>query len=525
MQLFSNLSLLFVGVAVAGMGLLGFVIFLNNIRSTTNRAFFYFAIVSVFWSIANYSYYQFPAGDLALMLLRGMMFFATWHALTFFHLASVFPDDNYQQPWWYTYLVIPIVGAISVLALTPYVFEHIATVGINNQIISVQVGQGIKFFGALALMLIFSSILMLIYKTVHAPKVHRLPYSILLVGMIITFVLLLTFNLFFPIILNNSDFIQFGAVFLLPFIVMTSYAVYRHRLFDLQVVTTGFLGFIVTVFSFVNIIYSTSISAIAINIAAFTIVLIGSIKIMKDTLNLKRLTEELTKTNQRQETLIHFIGHEVKGFLTKAEGAFSILIDGDLGVLPDGLKSFVERSLAETRGGVSSVSDILKASNLKKGTVEFKKEPFDLKALVVQAVDRVRTTAETKGLTLALNITEGDYQMVGDKGEIGDHVLRNLIDNAINYTPTGSVIVSLKRSEKGSITFSVQDTGVGISNEDKVYLFTEGGHGKESMKVNVHSTGYGLFIAKTVTVAHGGTISTESEGPGKGSTFIVEFPA
>ena len=55
-------------------------------------------------------------------------------------------------------------------------------------------------------------------------------------------------------------------------------------------------------------------------------------------------------------------------------------------------------------------------------------------------------------------------------------------------------------------------------------LFTEGGHGKDSQKVNAHSTGYGLYIAKNIVLAHGGAIRAESEGAGKGSTFIVEFP-
>ena len=93
MQAFSNLDLLSVGVAVAGIGLLGFVILFNNTRSTTNRSFFYFTLVTVCWSILNYSYYQLPAGDTALWLLRGVMSFATWHAFTFFHLACVFTDE------------------------------------------------------------------------------------------------------------------------------------------------------------------------------------------------------------------------------------------------------------------------------------------------------------------------------------------------------------------------------------------------------------------------------------------------
>jgi len=70
---------------------------------------------------------------------------------------------------------------------------------------------------------------------------------------------------------------------------------------------------VVTVFSFVNILYATELSGVVINITAFVIVLIGSIRIVQDTLEMKNLTEELQETNERQEGLIHFIGHEVKG--------------------------------------------------------------------------------------------------------------------------------------------------------------------------------------------------------------------
>jgi len=72
--------------------------------------------------------------------------------------------------------------------------------------------------------------------------------------------------------------------------------------------------------------------------------------------------------------------------------------------------------------------------------------------------------------------------------------------------------------------FSVKDNGIGITPEDMKNLFTEGGHGKESIKTNVHSTGYGLYIAKKIIEAHGGRIWAESDGDGKGSVFFVEFP-
>ncbi len=522
----SNLDLLSVGIAVAGIGLLGFVILFNNTRSTTNRAFFYFALVSVCWSILNYSYYQLPASDAALWLLRSVMFFAAWHAFTFFNLASAFPDDQYRRPAWHTFLLVPLTGVVSILTLTPYVFERITAVGADGAIGGVQNGPAIPLFGTLVFFLIVSAIWKLVRKTLRAPKDQRRPYSLMLSGMVLTFILLLTFNFFIPAAFNNPRFIPLGALFLLPFVVMTSYAIYRHHLFNLKVATTAFLGFMVTVFTFVNVLYSTSASEVVINITAFLIVLIGSIRIVQDTLSLKELTEELSETNERQEGLIHFIGHEVKAFLTKDAGAFASLSEGDFGELPETGKKFVEQALAESRLGADSVANILKASNLKKGTVAFKKEPFDMAAAAAAAVEKVRAIADRKNLalTFAADPAGAPYTFMGDKDEIADHVFRNLVDNAINYTPTGSISVSLKK-ENGRIVFTVKDTGIGITEEDKKKLFTEGGHGKESMKVNVHSTGYGLYIVKNITEEHGGTVRAESDGEGKGSTFVAEFPA
>jgi signal transduction histidine kinase len=529
MDTFLNLDLLSVGIAVAGIGLLGFVILFNNTRSTTNRSFFYFAIITVCWSIINYSYYQLPAGNTALWLLRGVMFFASWHAFTFFHLASTFPDDNYHQPWWHTFLLIPLTGVVSILTLTPYVFERINAVGSGGAIGGVQNGPAIALFGMLVFFLIISGIWKLARKTIKARKEERRPYSQMLAGMILTFLLLLTFNFFIPAVFNNPRFIPLGALFILPFVVMTSYAIYKHHLFNLKVAATAFLGFMVTIFTFINVLYSTNVSAIVINVTAFFIVLLGSITIVRNTLSLERLTEELSETNARQEGLIHFIGHEVKGSLTKDEAAFAALADGDFGQLQDGIKIFVERALAESRQGVNAVANILTASNLKKGTVTHAKELFDLKALVAETVEKAKPMAEKKGLSLSLIADESSYQMTGDKEQIGDHVMRNLIDNAINYTPLGSIEVSLERTRDKSpdterIVFKVKDTGVGITEEDKKRLFTEGGHGKESQTINVHSTGYGLFIAKQIVEANGGTIRAESEGAGKGSTFTVELP-
>ncbi|MDE1919078.1 MAG: hypothetical protein KGH56_00045 [Patescibacteria group bacterium] len=519
-----NFDLLSVGIAVAAIGLLGYTIYANNTASVTNRAFFFFSAITICWSIVNYINYQVTQPVLVLWLLRSVIFFGTWHAFSFFRFLYVFPANEKKFPNWYRLILVPWIFIVAALTLSPFVFPSIAEISGGGAVSKTVVAWGIFPFVLTVIALILSGFIMFITKMLRTSSHERSAYKLILIGAVLTFSLLITFNLVLPGIFLNVRYIPLGALFLLPFVMMTSYAIYQHHLFNLKVATTAFLGFMVTVFTFVNVLYSTSMSEVVINITAFLIVLIGSIRIVRDTLSLKTLSEELSQTNERQEELMHFIGHEVKGFLAKDEGAFAAISQGDFGVPPDGMKPFVDAALAQSRNSARSVTDLLTASNQKKGTVSYAKDPLDLKPLVAEAVEKAKAAAEQKGLTLSFAADEASYPMIGDKAQLSDHVLRNLIDNSINYTPSGSIEVSLKK-ENGKIIFAVKDTGIGITEEDKKRLFTEGGHGKDSQKVNVHSTGYGLFIAKNIVEAHGGTIRAESEGAGKGSTFIVELPS
>lgn len=247
------------------------------------------------------------------------------------------------------------------------------------------------------------------------------------------------------------------------------------------------------------------------------------VNVIAITLDKVALYEELKLVNAQQENLLHFISHEVKGYLGKSAAAFAAIIEGDYGVVPDALKTMSQAVLIDVRKGVATVMDILDSANLKKGTFAYNKQSFDLKKATEETVEDLKGSAQEKNLALTITSEEGTFTVNGDEDKIRRHVIRNLVDNSIKYTPSGSIQVSLKR-EGNTARLVVEDTGVGITPEDMQRLFTEGGHGKDSLKVNVHSTGFGLFIAKQVVVAHGGTIKAESEGAGKGSRFTVELP-
>ena len=108
-------------------------------------------------------------------------------------------------------------------------------------------------------------------------------------------------------------------------------------------------------------------------------------------------------------------------------------------------------------------------------------------------------------------------------------VINNLIENSIKYTREGKITVGLKKEVvvgggNNKILFYVRDTGVGITSEDKSNLFTEGGRGKDSVKINVDSTGYGLYSVRLIVEAHKGKVWMEpNKEEGKGSVFFVEL--
>ena len=213
----------------------------------------------------------------------------------------------------------------------------------------------------------------------------------------------------------------------------------------------------------------------------------------------------------------------MKGSFTRSKYIFAGILDGTFGEVSMEIKKRAEQGLESDNMGIETVDLVLSVANMQKGTVKYDMKKIDFKEIVAKTITEKSIVAETKGLKIENEIKEGEYYVLGDAFWLKE-VINNLIENSIKYTQQGKIIIGLeKRNDK--ILFSVKDTGVGISDEDKKNLFTEGGRGKDSVKVNVDSTGYGLYSVKLIVDAHLGRVWAESPGPGKGATFFVELGA
>lgn len=231
----------------------------------------------------------------------------------------------------------------------------------------------------------------------------------------------------------------------------------------------------------------------------------------------------LEKANAQQESLMRFINHQVKGFLTRSRTIFDALKTGEYGSMSDEAKKLVDVGFDTNTQAVQMVRSLLDASNLHDGTVSYQHVNFDFRALVSDIVGQLKPIAEGKKLQLNVNIDASKEMMVnGDLTHLAQAV-RNLIENAIQYTSAGAVSVSLQIENK-NVVLKVVDTGLGLTEEDRKVLFTQGGRGEEARKRNVNSTGYGLYITYKIVKDHKGTISATSAGRDKGSTFEVKLP-
>jgi signal transduction histidine kinase len=170
------------------------------------------------------------------------------------------------------------------------------------------------------------------------------------------------------------------------------------------------------------------------------------------------------------------------------------------------------------------VSDFLDISKIEQGTMTYVFSFVDIGTMLSDLRKEFLKDAAVKDLTLEfVDPGSGVFVVFADEGKIRQ-CFSNIIDNAIKYTPKGGISISLEKDEKkGTIVCRIKDTGIGLSQEDIHHLFGKFTRGTEGQRHNTEGSGIGLYVAKKMIEAQHGHIWIDSEGPGKGSTFVIEL--
>ncbi|MFM2414477.1 MAG: hypothetical protein RI911_170, partial [Candidatus Parcubacteria bacterium] len=169
-----------------------------------------------------------------------------------------------------------------------------------------------------------------------------------------------------------------------------------------------------------------------------------------------------------------------------------------------------------------TIEDFLSVSRIDQGRMVYDMSTFDIKKLTAEVYSELKPSAERKSLSLVFDAPQDEFMIEADYGKL-KHVISNLVDNAIKYTQEGWVKVVVTKSGQ-SVQVKVSDSGVGIPSDEIGRLFDKFVRARGASGVNVSGTGLGLYVAKQMIEAQKGKVWAESEGEGKGSTFIAEMP-
>jgi signal transduction histidine kinase/ActR/RegA family two-component response regulator len=170
------------------------------------------------------------------------------------------------------------------------------------------------------------------------------------------------------------------------------------------------------------------------------------------------------------------------------------------------------------------IEDLLDVSRIVMGKVRLTLHPVVVGPIVSTVIDSIRPTAEAKGVTMGSVIPRDSGRVCGDSARL-QQIVWNLLSNAVKFTPPGGhVWVELSQDEQ-HVQLSVRDTGVGIAPEFLPHVFERFRQADSSMTRAHGGVGLGLAIVRDLVDLHGGSIEARSDGPNRGATFIVRWPA
>ena len=228
---------------------------------------------------------------------------------------------------------------------------------------------------------------------------------------------------------------------------------------------------------------------------------------------------EITRTEEIRNDFVANVSHELK----TPVGAISLLAEALESSADDeeAVRRFAKRMHKESGRLAALVQDIIELSRLQGASVSLEGAPVDINTVITEAVDRSQLPAESKNIRI----------VVGDRVEatvFGDRdllvtALRNLIDNAIRYSPENTRVGVGVRSKEGLIAVSVTDQGEGLAQEDQERVFERFYRVDAARSRHTGGTGLGLSIVKHVASNHGGEVTVWSR-PGQGSTFTLRLP-
>ncbi len=242
------------------------------------------------------------------------------------------------------------------------------------------------------------------------------------------------------------------------------------------------------------------------------------LKVQKSALESQQIQVE--EADRLKSEFLSNMSHELRTPLNSVLALSQLMISRGTGRDSEQEAEYLRVIERNGRHLLSLINDILDLSKIEAGRMDVYLTDFDPCYILGETMDTIRPLAEEKGVTMTIDMEDG-LMMHSDEDKV-HQILLNLFSNAVKFTEQGEVGVRVSES-RGTVSFIVRDTGMGISKDDIIHIFDEFRQADGSTTRQHEGTGLGLAICRKLANLMGGEISVESE-EGVGSTFILNLP-
>jgi signal transduction histidine kinase len=244
-------------------------------------------------------------------------------------------------------------------------------------------------------------------------------------------------------------------------------------------------------------------------------------RIADATRKLRRTNDKLKELDETKDDFISMASHQLRTPLTSIKGYISMVLEEDAGPVTPLQHEMLGQAFFSSQRMVYLIADLLNVSRLKNGKFIIDTVPVNLADVVDQEMAQLKETAASRQLTLTYEKPDNFPSLMLDETKTRQ-VIMNFADNAIYYTPSGGAIKVVLSETQHSVDLQIVDDGIGVPKSEQPHLFTKFYRAGNARQARPDGTGLGLFMAKKIIVAQGGSLIFDSK-EGQGSTFGFSF--